>query len=400
MKEFDPETFVQKQIQETKKAIGNDTALVAVSGGVDSTTCAVLTHLAIEDNLSCVTLDDGFRREGEPEKVLELLSSYLLNLPVKILRVEKPFLDALTGLRDAEDKRKAFRDTFYRILGEAAKEMKSRYLVQGTILADVIETKGGVKTQHNVLEQMGINTFEQYGFKVVEPLVSLYKDDVRKVARYLKIPPEISERQPFPGPGLLVRVVGEIRADKLEMLKTATAITEEELSKHQPDQYFAAIMDNHERKNPQVVRDVKDAVAKSLGIDPKNVSAKILEDKATGIKGKARQYGEILVLRCRGLTGDLYQPPIKDLLDLQNLIIMSNPSIARVLYTISHKSDNKPHVIAIRAVETRDFMTAKVSNIPWSTLNGTARKIGEACPDVSSVCYDVTPKPPATIEME
>jgi len=400
MKDFYPETFIERQIEEIRKVIGDERALVAVSGGVDSTTCAVLTHMAIGDSLSCVTLDDGFRREGEPERVARLLSSHPLDLPVKILRVEKAFLDALKGLRDAEDKRKAFRDAFYKTLSVEAKNAKTRYLVQGTILADILETKGGIKTQHNVLEQMGIDTSERYGFKVVEPLVSLYKHDVRKVARYLKIPPEISERQPFPGPGLLVRVVGEVTADKLTTLKRATAIAEEEFSKHQPSQYFAAIIDNRELDEPQVISSVKDVAAKSLGIELKYVSARILEDRATGVRGKTRQYGEILVLRCRKSRGDLYQPPLEDLVDLQNLVISNNPSIARVLYAISQEVENKPYVIAVRAVKTQDFMTAKVAEIPWSTLNKAAREIAEACPNVSSICYDVTPKPPATIEME
>lgn len=400
MREFDPKTFVEKQVEEIKKAIGDERALVAVSGGVDSTTCAFLTHLAIEDNLSCLTIDDGFRREGEPERVADLLSSPPVKLPVKILKVEERFLDALKGLRDAEEKRKVFRETFYETLSEAAKEEGSRYLVQGTILADIIETQKGIKTQHNVLEQIGINTSEQFGFKVVEPLRSLYKDSVRKVARYLKIPPEMSERQPFPGPGLLVRVVGEVRTQKVRELKKATAITEEELSKLKPDQYFAAIMDDRERDGPQFLGNIKDTVAESLGIEQENVSARILEDRATGVRERARQYGEILALGCRKSGGELCQASTKDLVGLQNSVISSNPSITRVLYAISPRMGKKSYVIAVRAVRTQDFITAEISDIPWATLTQTADEILKACPDVSGVYYDVTPKPPATIEME
>ena len=236
MEDFNPAEFVQVQIERIKEVVGGEKALIAVSGGVDSSTCAVLTHMAIGENLICVILDDAFMRMGEPEWVAGVLSKPPLNLPVRIERVQERFLNALRGLRDAEEKRKAFRKTFYETLSEIARREDIRYLVQGTILADIIETKRGVKTQHNVLEQVGMDTRELYGFKVVEPLVSLLKWQVREVARYLKIPPEISERQPFPGPGLSVRVVGEVRPDKLATLKKATKITESKRSRYNPSQ--------------------------------------------------------------------------------------------------------------------------------------------------------------------
>jgi GMP synthase (glutamine-hydrolysing) len=140
-------------------------------------------------------------------------------VPIKIVNVRERFLQAMKGLRNAEEKRKAFRETFYQVLGETAKKEDCKILVQGTIKADILETVGGVKTQHNVLEQVGINPMERFGFKVVEPLVTLFKEQVRTVARHLGFPSEFSERQPFPGPGLSVRVVGEIRVQKLETLK-------------------------------------------------------------------------------------------------------------------------------------------------------------------------------------
>jgi len=281
MEKFDAETFAETQIRKIKKTIGGEKAVIAVSGGVDSSTCAVLTHRAIGDNLVCVILDDAFMREGEPEKVAEILSQPPLNLPMKIEPVQERFLKALGGLRDAEEKRKAFRKTFYETLSDIAKREGSRLLVQGTILADIIETKGGIKTQHNVLEQIGISTRELYGFKVVEPLVSLLKWQVREVARYLEIPPQISERQPFPGPGLSIRVVGEIKPDKLATLKTATTIVEQNLEKHKPSQYFAVIIDNEEKLPHPKMKGMVEDVAKSLGIRPSNVWAKIYADKAT-----------------------------------------------------------------------------------------------------------------------
>jgi len=397
---IDPESFVNRQVEEIRKAIGDERALIAVSGGVDSTTCAVLTNKAIGENLMCATIDDGFRREGEPEAVADMLSSPPLNLPVRIINVRERFLNALKGLSDAEEKRKVFRQNFYTTLSEAAKEEGSQFLVQGTILADIVETKAGIKTQHNVLEQIGVNSSESYGFKVVEPLASLYKDGVRKVARYLEIPPELSERQPFPGPGLLVRVVGEVRADKLETLKKATAITEMGLAKHKADQYFAAIIDNQEATEQRILNGIRSVVAGSLGMGLEEVSARVLREKATGVRWKSRVYGNILAVKCRRTTSKLHQPPIDDLIALQDAVISGNPSVARLLYEISHLEEKKPYLIAVRAVKTKDFITAEVADVPWSTLEETAHRILEDCPEVSSVYYDVTPKPPATIEME
>ncbi|MCW4021405.1 MAG: GMP synthase [Candidatus Bathyarchaeota archaeon] len=399
MEEFDPKTFVETQIQEIREVVGDEKAIIAVSGGVDSSTCAVLTHLAIEENLLCVILDNAFMREDEPERVVEVLSNPPLNLPMKIERVQERFLKALEGLRDAEEKRKAFRKAFYETLSDVAKREGSRFLVQGTILADVIETKGGIKTQHNVLEQIGISTRELYGFKVVEPLVTLLKWQVRQVARYLKIPAEISERQPFPGPGLSVRFVGEVRPEKMASLKRATTITEEKLAKHKPSQYFAAIIDNESTAHPGF-RKIVESTAKSLGISPAGVSARVFADKATGMKGEARKYGLIVGLSCRGEGGEVYQPSLHTLIELQNVIIGENPSVTRVLYTVSEKQESQPYVVAVRAVSTRDFLTARVADIPWSTLKETADLILEECSSVSAVYYDVTPKPPATVEME
>lgn len=397
MEVFDPKAFVERQVEEIRRAISGR-ALVAVSGGVDSSTCAVLTRMAIGDNLVCVILDDAFMRLGEPEMVAEALSRPPLNLPVKIERVQERFLGALKGLRDAEEKRKAFRATFYDVLGEIAKREGCDFLVQGTILADIIETKGGIKTQHNVLEQIGIRTRELYGFRVVEPLASLLKRQVREVARYLKIPPEISERQPFPGPGLSIRVVGEIRLDKLMTLKRATAIVEEDLSAYRPSQYFAAIINNEFKPTPDL-GEIRSAAARSLGTDAKNISVKVFSDRATGVIGDTRRYGDIAAIKCLR-DGGVYMPPLSSLVEMQRAIIGSSTSVARVVYSILESSGERPYSVIIRAVRTEDFLTAQVAEVPWSCLSECAEKILRICPDVSEVYYDVTPKPPATIEME
>jgi GMP synthase (glutamine-hydrolysing) len=400
MQKFNPQEFVNKQAKEIKKAVGNNRALIAVSGGVDSTTSAALTYRAIGENLLCVILDDAFMREGEPERVTQILSSSPLNLPVRILNVQDRFLNALKGMRDAEDKRKAFRDTFYKTLSETAEKEGCRFLVQGTIAADIVETTGGVKTQHNILAQIGIDPIQRYGYQVVEPVAALYKGQVREVARYLGIPSEMSERQPFPGPGLSVRVVGEIRSDKLNSLKKATTITEENLVKHQPEQYFAAVIDNTEKPQYCSLIRIQETTARFLNFPMRSVAVRVFQDKATGVKAGERRYGDIVTITVKTANGDVHQPPIKDLVAIQENIVRENPSITRILYAVYEVEQKRSYVIAVRAIQTKDFLTARVSEIPWATLNQTAQEILEACSNVSSVYYDVTPKPPATVEME
>ncbi len=400
MESFSPKTFVETAIADMKRNIGNEKALVAVSGGVDSTTCAVLTHKAIGENLVCVILDDAFMRQGEPEHVAETLSKSPFNVPVKIVNVRDRFMQAMKGLRDAEEKRKAFRETFYTVLSETSKNEDCGILVQGTIRADIIETVGGVKTQHNVLEQIGINPMQKFGFKVVEPLLPLFKEQVRIVARHLGLPTEFSERQPFPGPGLSVRVVGEIRPDKLEILKTATTMIEHELAVHKPGQYFAVIVDNEEAPQASRALHVQETVAHLLNVPSRNVHVKVFKDRATGVEGGKRRYGEVVGIKVQTMDGRLHQTGIQNLVSVQARIITENPPVARVFYAVKDSGQKKPFVIGIRSVQTKDFLTAEVSEIPWTTLDKIGEEIVEQCADVSTVYYDVTPKPPATIEME
>lgn len=400
MENFDPKSFVDARIEELRKAIGDERTLVAVSGGVDSTTCAVLTNKAIGENLVCVILDDAFMREGEPEYVAGILSKPPLKVPMKIVDVRERFLQAMKGLRDAEEKRKRFRETFYRALGETAKKEGCKILVQGTIRADIDETVGGVKTQHNVLEQIGINPMERFGFRVIEPLVTLYKEQVRMVARFLKLPAEFSERQPFPGPGLSVRVVGEIFTDKLETVKKAIAIVERELAKHKPSQFFAVIIDNEEALQQSSVTHIQETAARVLNVPSRNVKVKIFRDRATGVKGGKRRYGEIVGIKVQTMNEKVHQVALQNLVALQARIVTENPAVVRVFYAAKDMIEKKPYVIGIRAVQTKNFLTAQVSEIPWATLDRVAEKVIEECPNVSTVYYDVTPKPPATIEME
>ncbi|MEA2090204.1 MAG: ATP-binding protein [Thermoproteota archaeon] len=400
MEKFNPKKFVDKQVGFIKKTVGSERALVAVSGGVDSVTSAALTYRAVGKNLLCVMLDDAFMREGEPEQVAKLLSQPPLNMSVQVLNVKQRFLDALKGLRDAEEKRKVFRENFYQVLKETAEKEGCQFLVQGTIQADIVETKGGVKTQHNVLEQIGIRTKRRYGFQVVEPLAPLYKEQVRRVARHLGIPAKISERQPFPGPGLSVRAVGEIRTDKLKALKKATVVVEENFAQHKPSQYFAAIIDDEEMLGHRRLPQIQQNIAKFLDVPSRHVSVKVFRDKATGVRENKRCYGEVVAVQAQTVDEQIHQPTLQKLVSLQNEIIMQNPSVAHVWYMIKRAPRKQLYVIVMRAIQTRDFLTAQVAEIPWSTLKQTAQRILESCSNVSSVYYDVTPKPPATIEME
>jgi GMP synthase (glutamine-hydrolysing) len=356
LEKFEPKGFVEAAIERIRKSIENEKALVAVSGGVDSTTCAVLTYKAIGENLVCVILDDAFMREGEPEHVAETLSKPPFNVPTKIVNVRERFLQAMKGLRDAEEKRKAFRETFYQVLGETAKKEDCKILVQGTIKADILETVGGVKTQHNVLEQMGINPMERFGFKVVEPLVTLYKEQVRAVARHLGLPSEFSERQPFPGPGLSVRVVGEIRVDKLETLKKATAIAESELAQHKPSQYFAVIIDNEETSDKSKAVHIQETVARLLNVPSRNVQLTIFKDKATGVQSGKRRYGDIVGIRVQTMNGQIHQIATQKLVSLQAGIITANPTVARIFYVVKDSMEKKPYAVGVRSIQTMDFL--------------------------------------------
>jgi len=304
------ERFIKYQILKIKKEVDDQKAVVACSGGVDSVTCTILGQKALGNNLVAVFIDDGLMREGEPKEVVELLRKF--GVKTKLIRAQRRFFQALKGKIDPEKKRKAFREVFYQVLGETVKKEKAKFLIQGTIKADVIETKGKIKTQHNVLEQIGINP-KKYGLSIVEPLKALFKPDVRKVARNLGLPKEVWDRMPFPGPGLATRIVGEVTPKKTKIIRKATRIVEEELTKYFPFQAFAVL----------------------------------LADKATGVTKGRRTFGNIIV---------------------------------------------------IRSVDSKDVIKASVSKIPLAKLCQIQRRIVGEVPEVNRVLFDLTPKPPATIE--
>ena len=309
---FDAKEFIENSMKEIKSIVKESRVISACSGGVDSTVTTYLVHKTVGKNLIAVFIDDGLRREGEPEFVVETLKS--LDIKTKYVDAKVAFFDALRGKTDAEEKRKAFRDMFYKTLGKAAKEEKIAFIAQGTIKADVIETVKGIKSQHNVLQQIGIDP-EVYGYKILEPLRELFKPEVRKVARELGLPKEISERMPFPGPALSLRVLGEVTPEKVAIVRKATEIVEEETKELGTFQNFAVLHN----------------------------------DKATGIKNGARLYGNI---------------------------------------------------VTVRIVESEDAVTAKFSRVPYEKLAKISERITQEIPSVVRCLYDVTDKPPSTIEFE
>ncbi|MHC4592968.1 MAG: GMP synthase (glutamine-hydrolyzing), partial [Planctomycetota bacterium] len=260
---MDYQAFVDEQVEEIRGTVGDGLAVNALSGGVDSSVVTVLGHRALGDQLKTYFIDNALMREGEPEQVVAAFAE--TGIPVELVDARQEFLGALKGLTDPEEKRQAITDTFYsgvfaRLVGESV----AKFLLHGTILTDIEETVAGIKRQHNILAQVGIDPEEAYGYAVLEPLKTLRKDGVREVARVLGLPPEISERIPFPGPALAARIVGEVTAERLKTVRTATAIVEEELADSGAFQYMAVL----------------------------------LNDRATGIRDGKREFGEIVVLRC------------------------------------------------------------------------------------------------------
>jgi GMP synthase (glutamine-hydrolysing) len=396
MEDLDVSAFIEQQAQEIRLNLGEQKAVVAVSGGVDSTVTAMIAHKAIGDNLICVFIDDNFMRLSESEHVKNLLTGDPLNLPLIVLNERLRFMEALEGISNAEEKRKTFRETFYQALRETAEKEGCRYLIQGTIKADVEETTDGIKTQYNLLEQKGMNPEEKYGFFIIEPLKTLYKYQVREVARKMMIPPELTERQPFPSPGLSIRVVGKLTNEKLEELKKATFIVEEQLNPHSPSQFFAAIFSGEDPKELKALR--RDA-SELIGYSENNVRAGVLNEKTTGIINGKRAYGTILTLALVDESDRTIDPDYDQLVTIRNYVFDNYPEATRLILLVD-KRDKPGYIVTIRAVKTKDFLTASIMRLPWTTLLEAASKIFDSCPNVSRVYYDLTPKPPATIEYE
>ncbi|MDD5005427.1 MAG: ATP-binding protein [Candidatus Omnitrophica bacterium] len=232
--------FINEKAQEISRTVGDGLAINALSGGVDSSAVTMLGHKALGDRLKTYFINNGLMRKDEPESIVSIFKK--LGVKVEIVDAQARFFKALRGITDPEEKREAITQTFYKdVFAKLVKDSGAKYLLQGTILTDVDETVAGIKRQHNVFEQLGIDPQEAFGYKIIEPLVQLRKDGVRKVAEALNLPKSIFNRMPFPGPALSARVIGEVTPEKINTVRIATSIVEEELAQVSAFQYMAIL---------------------------------------------------------------------------------------------------------------------------------------------------------------
>ncbi|MBR9981385.1 MAG: ExsB family transcriptional regulator [Desulfatitalea sp.] len=237
---LDTEAFIRAQCDIIAAAVGDGTAVNALSGGVDSSVVTMLAHRALGDRLKTFFIDNGLMREGEPQRVVALLQK--CGAPVTLVDARDEFFAALKGKTDPEEKRQAITDTFYQsVFSRLVKQSGARHLLQGTIYTDVEETVAGIKRQHNILAQLGIDTAREYGYTVLEPLIQLRKPAVRIVGQALGLPEEIYNRPPFPGPALVARVIGEATPERIALVRGATLILEQELAGVNAFQYMAIL---------------------------------------------------------------------------------------------------------------------------------------------------------------
>ena len=312
MADLNTTKFIAGQIKEISSIVGGGLAVNALSGGVDSSAVTMLGFRALGKRLKTYFIDNGIMREGEPQRVVSLFKK--LGVPVVLVNAQKQFFAALRGITDPEEKREAITQTFYKdVFGKIVKESKARYLLQGTNYTDVEETVAGIKRQHNILTQLGIDTDAVYGYKVIEPLVRLRKPAVRAVAETLRLPKEIYSRPPFPGPALVARVIGPVTPAKIETVRKATKVVEGLLVNTRAFQYLAILH----------------------------------EDRVTGITKGKRDFGLQIEVRCW---------------------------------------------------ESKDAKTALPTRVSYEILDKLARKITRDVPGVVSVTYNITRKPPSTIE--
>ena len=395
---FQPSTFVAGETARLRELVQGKKVISAVSGGVDSTVATLVAREALGENLLPVMIDTGMLRLGEAERVKDRLGSSPTALKVRLVHASGRFLSSVKGERTAEEKRKKFRETFYTVLKEEAQKEGCEYVIQGTIAPDWIETQGGIKTQHNVLEQVGIDPASTYGFKIIEPLADLYKDQVRVLGRHLNLPREFSQRQPFPGPGLLVRCIGHVTKDKIAVLKEATKIVEDALAPSSYQQYFAAVIENELVDDPSL-KTIRQVASTGLGIPSSDVHIDVFENRVTGVKGDQRCYGLLAGVKLSEEARETYGWLPDRLRQLQAAIVETFSDITRVALLIKEHRTGGTLSVLVRAVSTRDFMTAAVSPVPWKILKDVSQQLLKE-EKVSRVYYDITPKPPGTIEFE
>jgi len=306
LEELKPRQFISDKVEEIRSTVGTGSAINALSGGVDSSAVTMLGHKALGDKLHTCFVDSGLMRQDEPEKVVALFAK--LGVKVHLVDARKDFFDALKGLTDPEEKREAITQTFYKkVFGRIVKESGSRFLLQGTNYTDVEETVAGIKRQHNILAQLGIDTEKAYGYTVVEPLIQLRKSGVRKIAKALGLPKEIYQRPPFPGPALAARVIGEVTPERIDTVRKATSIVEQELASTGAFQYLAILH----------------------------------EDKVTGMRGGKRDFGLQIEVRCWDSTdarvGAPTKLPFSVLERLADRITSEVPGVVSVTYNIARK---------------------------------------------------------------
>lgn len=312
LKELHTDNFISEKINEIKNIVGEGTAINALSGGIDSSVVTLLGHRALGPRLRTIFVDNGLMREGESSEVIKMFSGF--GIDVEVLDVRDKFFSALKGITNPEEKREAITQTFYKdVFGKCVRESEARHLLQGTILTDIDETVAGIKRQHNVFEQLGIDPEKTFGYKIIEPLIQLRKAGVRKVGEALGLSREMFERIPFPGPGLAARVIGEVNPERIKTVRKATSVIERILSSSGAFQYLAVLH----------------------------------EDRVTGINAGRREFGQQIEIRCW---------------------------------------------------DSVDARTATPSNLPFNILRELADKIIEEVPGVVSVTYNITTKPPSTIE--
>ena len=310
--ELNTDLFINEKIKDIRDAVGDGMAINALSGGVDSSTVTMLGHRALGKRLKTVFIENGLMREGESEQVVGFFRN--LDVTVEVVDARKEFFAALRGITDPEEKREAITQTFYRnVFGRIVKESGAKYLLQGTILTDVDETVAGIKRQHNVFEQLGIDPQEAFGYRIIEPLIQLRKDGVRKTGKALGLPSDLFERIPFPGPALAARVIGKVTPERIETVRKATVVVERLLEGTGAFQYMAILH----------------------------------EDRVTGMRDGKRDFGQQIEVRCW---------------------------------------------------ESVDARTATPTRLSFEILEKLASEIIREVSGIVSVTYNITPKPPSTIE--
>lgn len=298
--------FIKEKTAEISRIVGGGVVINALSGGVDSSAVTMLGHMALGERLKTYFIDNGIMREGEPEQISSIFKK--LGVNIEVIDAQDDFFSALKGVIDPEEKREAITRTFYKkVFGSLVKKSGAKYLLQGTILTDIDETVAGIKRQHNVFEQLGIDPQEAFGYKIIEPLAQLRKDGVRKVAEASGLPVSIFNRMPFPGPALSARVIGEATRERIALVRKATSILEQEFASVKAFQYMA-ILHN---------------------------------DRVTGMRNNKREFGQQIEIRCwDSIDARQARPTRLDfsvLEKLANRIVTEVAGIVSVTYNIAAK---------------------------------------------------------------